>query len=194
MRAADADILIIPGWSGSEDDHWQSRWEKSLTTARRVQQEEWFEPSLDAWAGRIATEVETAQRPVILVAHSVGVITTAHAAPRLPDGKVAGAFLVAPADVDNVESWPITRGYDPVRSLTGFRPAPTAPLPFPAMLVASADDPYCTLERAHEFAAQWGATFIDAGKCGHLNVTSGHGPWPEGLLKFGLFMKGLGEP
>ncbi|MBU2582182.1 MAG: alpha/beta hydrolase [Alphaproteobacteria bacterium] len=192
MRAAEADILIVPGWSGSEDDHWQSRWQRNLKTARRVEQEDWFEPSLDAWIERIKAAVEAARRPVVLVAHSLGAATTVHAASRLPAGKVAGAFLVAPADVDNADKWPVTRGYDPVKSLKGFAPLPREPLPFPAMLVASSNDPYCAFARACELSAFWGAHLIEAGECGHINVTSGHGPWPEGTLRFGLFMKGLG--
>ncbi|MCH9807825.1 MAG: alpha/beta hydrolase [Alphaproteobacteria bacterium] len=192
MKTAHADILIIPGWSGSEKDHWQSRWQRSLKTARRIEQEEWFEPNLEAWSDRIIKAVEIARRPVVLVAHSLGVITLAHTAPRLPEGKIAGAFFVAPADVDNVQDWPVTRGYEASKSLSGFAPIPTATLPFPSMLVASSNDPYCQLGRAKQLSRVWGAKLIEAGEVGHLNVNSGHGPWPEGLLRFGLFMKELG--
>ena len=38
MKTSEADILIIPGWSSSGPDHWQTRWEKNLKTARRVEQ------------------------------------------------------------------------------------------------------------------------------------------------------------
>ena len=41
MRAADADILIVPGLHDSEPDHWQSRWQQKLSTARRVAQQDW---------------------------------------------------------------------------------------------------------------------------------------------------------
>jgi predicted alpha/beta hydrolase family esterase len=33
--------------------------------------------------------------------------------------------------------------------------------------------------------------FIDAGAAGHINVDSGHGPWPEGSLAFANFMAKL---
>ncbi|HYD14828.1 MAG TPA: alpha/beta hydrolase, partial [Hyphomicrobium sp.] len=36
MKTSDVDILIVPGWSSSGPDHWQSRWERTLKTARRV--------------------------------------------------------------------------------------------------------------------------------------------------------------
>jgi serine hydrolase len=55
-----------------------------------------------------------------------------------------------------------------------------APLPFHAAVVASDDDPYVTLARAQAFAAAWGATFVDAGRKGHLNADSALGDWPEG--------------
>ena len=49
MRASEADILIIPGFRGSDPEHWQSRWEAKLPSARRVLQEDWERPKLAAW-------------------------------------------------------------------------------------------------------------------------------------------------
>jgi predicted alpha/beta hydrolase family esterase len=63
---------------------------------------------------------------------------------------------------------------------------------FPSLLLASASDPFCTLERARQFAAAWGAGFIDIGPAGHINAASGYGPWPDGVLRFGAFLKQLG--
>jgi predicted alpha/beta hydrolase family esterase len=193
MRTSEADILIVPGWSDSGADHWQSRWERNLRTARRIEQEDWLRPSRDAWVGRILTAAAGSARPVILVAHSVGVAAVAHAARKMPNGLVAGAFLVAPADVDAAERWPETEGetFDVIAS--GFAPLPLEPLPFPAILVASSNDPYCEIARARQLADAWGATFVDAGALGHINAASGHGPWPEGLLRFGGFLSGLGR-
>ena len=50
------------------------------------------------------------------------------------------------------------------------------------------------LERsiAEKLAGLWGATLVDAGETGHINAASGHGPWPEGLLQFGKFLRALG--
>ncbi|MFY8151337.1 MAG: alpha/beta hydrolase, partial [Hyphomicrobiales bacterium] len=52
MKTSDTDILIVPGWSGSGPDHWQSRWVAKLSTARVVEQEDWHAPSR-LWAERI---------------------------------------------------------------------------------------------------------------------------------------------
>ncbi len=183
MKTSDIDILIVPGWTNSGPDHWQSRWQRKLATARRVEQADWEQPMIGDWVGRIIEAVAAASRPAVIVAHSCGVSAAVHAAHKLPPGMVAGAFLVAAPDLDGSELWPARHG--------GFAPVPLSRLPFPAALVASADDPYCSLPRAREFAAAWGATLIEAGNAGHLNSASGHGPWPEGLMRFGWFLKQL---
>lgn len=185
MKTSDVDILIVPGWTNSEPDHWQSRWQRKLSTARRVEQADWDRPMIGDWVGRIIEAVATATRPAILVAHSCGVPAVIHAAAKLPRGMVAGAFLVAPPDLDNSDIWPATNG--------GFAPVPRAALPFPSLVIASSTDPYCQLQRARDFAADWGSTLVEAGDAGHINIASGHGPWPEGLMRFGWFLKHLGE-
>ena len=73
----------------------------------------------------------------------------------------------------------------------GFAPVPLELLPLPSMLLASSDDPYCRPERARQFAAAWGSEFVDVGPAGHIADRSGHGPWPDGVLRFGRFLAGL---
>lgn len=193
MKTSDVDILIVPGWSGSGPDHWQSRWERNLKTARRVAQEDWFKPDRGKWVGRIIEAIASSSRPVVFVAHSLGVPAVAHVGTKLPRGAVAGAFLVAPADVENAASWPVTQGEVFENSGSGFEPLPRTPLPFPSTLVASSNDPYCSLDQARDLAAAWGSVLVEAGELGHINIASGHGPWPEGLLRFGSFLSELGS-
>jgi hypothetical protein len=181
MKTSDADILIVPGLGGSGPDHWQTRWEGKLSTARRVEQTDWDHPVRDDWTRRLATEVERSERPVILIAHSLGVPTVAHAAPRFAAGAVRGAFLVGLPDLERPD---MPSEIDPA-----FSPLPRDPLPFPSLLVASRDDPFCSYERAEDFAYAWGAAIVDAGQAGHLNSDSGYGPWPEGLMRFAGFLK-----
>jgi len=127
--------------------------------------------------------VETADKPVLLVAHSLGNLAVAHAAPLFPEGKMAGAFLVAVPDLEQEQRPP---EIDPA-----FVPIPMAPLPFPSVVVHSNSGPYCKVERALAFAAAWGSETADAGDAGHINAASGHGPWPEGLMRLGGFLKTL---
>lgn len=194
MKTSDVEILIVPGWSSSGEDHWQSRWQRSLKTARRVEQTDWYHPDRDQWVGKlISTAAKTeSDMPLVLVAHSLGVATAVHAIHEMPPGTVAGAFLVAPADVDEAAHWPVTAGYTFDASAHGFAPLPQTPLSMPSAVVASTNDPYCSIARAKTLAAAWGASFIEAGAMGHINVASGHGPWPEGLMQFGWFLKKVG--
>lgn len=192
MKVADVDIVMVPGWSGSGPDHWQSRWQRNLPNTRRVEQDDWINAQKDQWVGALITTISACQRPTILVGHSLGVMTIAHTAHKLPDGMINGAFLVAPADVEHAEQWPDTDGHylNPVEC--GFAPIPVQPLPFPTALVASSNDPYCAFDRAKYFSKAWRADLVDAGPRGHINIESGNGPWPEGLLRFGKFLQKLG--
>ena len=182
MRTSDVDIIIVPGLSGGTPDHWYSRWEQKLPTARRLTQEDWHQPDLAAWTGELVAAVDVATRPVVLVAHSLGVITVGHAAARISDC-VVGAFLVAPPSADVMRTM---AAVDPA-----FAVMPSTPLPFPAVLVASRDDSYCSWDASVALADAWRTELVDAGMSGHLNSESGHGPWPEGLMRFAGFLKSL---
>lgn len=186
MRVADIDILIIPGWTNAGPDHWQTRWQRNLKTARRVEQADWDTPLCADWVERIVAEAARTTRPAVLVAHSCGVTAVARAAPRLSGTGVIGAFLVAPAALEpEHDIWPARNG--------GFAPVPMERLPFPSKLVASSTDPWCSVERAQEMGRAWGSDVSVIANAGHLNTASGHGPWPEGLLTFGVFLKSLGR-
>jgi predicted alpha/beta hydrolase family esterase len=95
---------------------------------------------------------------------------------------VAGALLVAPPDIDG-PAFPV--------DAVGFTVPAPGPLPFAAVLVASSNDPYCTPEHAGDLAEEWGATLVDIGAHGHVNVASGFGPWPEGRRLLDGFVESL---
>ncbi len=182
MKVKDADILIVPGYTNSGPEHWQTRWQSKLSTARRVEQAEWSKPVREDWTANIVEAVNAAERPVVLVAHSLGVPAMIHGIPQFRT-PVAGAFLVAPPDVANPDIRP--------RHLMTFGPYPRDPLPFPSITIASRNDPYCAFEVAEDIAAAWGSKFIDAGEAGHLNAEAGFGPWPEGSMTFAQFLSRL---
>ncbi|MGB8817182.1 MAG: alpha/beta hydrolase [Rhizobiaceae bacterium] len=179
MKIADANILMVPGYQNSGPDHWQTRWEKKLSTARRVEQAEWTKPVRDEWANKVAEAVNASGRPTVIVAHSLGIPTVINALPQFRQ-RVAGAFFVAPPDVANPAIRP--------KHLMTFGPYPRDPLPFPAVVVGSRNDHYCDFKVAEDIAAAWGALFIDGGESGHINAESGHGPWPEGSMVFAKFL------
>ena len=184
MKTAEAEILLIPGFGDSSPGHWMRRWADKISTARVVEQDNWWTPSKKVWMETLLAEIERATKPVVLVAHSLGCILVAHGAHVLPKDKVRGAFLVAPSDWDRPGLVPEFDGGD-------FVPVPRMPLPFRTHVVASRNDDYCDYAVAHDLATAWGATLQDAGQAGHINLESGHGPWPEGMMSFAHFMARL---
>src|SRR5690606_5593602 len=111
---------------------------------------------------------------IILVAHSLAVSLVLHWAERQHSTNIKGALLVAPADVDSPAHTP-----DVVR---GFAAMPTSKLPFPSIVVASANDTFVTLDRARYFAEHWGSEFINIGSKGHINSASNLRYWEEGQM------------
>jgi hypothetical protein len=167
-----APVLIVPGINGSGPTHWQSHWQRRLARAERVEQSDWARPNLADWTAGLAEAVRR-QPGVILVAHSLGCALVTHFA-RISGGRgVAGALLVAPADVEDDSPR--------CRALGGFAPMPWSRLAFPSLVAASQNDPFAPIGRARAFAQAWGSRFVDLGRAGHVNVESGHGPWTEGL-------------
>jgi len=167
-------VLTVPGLNGSGPSHWQTLWEQSRPDTVRVDLGMWSVPHRNAWATKLDQAISRTQGPVILAAHSLGCLAVAWWAQLTgqPYGwPVAGALLVAPADVDRKEVG---------TELSTFAPAPRLSLPFPSIVVASTDDPWVSMERAHSMAADWGSHFVEVGAHGHLNAASGLGWWPEG--------------
>ena len=97
-------------------------------------------------------------RPAVLICHSLSCSLAAHWAARKNKGRVAAAFVVAPADVESDDRTPA--------STRSFAPIPRAPFPVPTLVVASTNDPYVTFDRARGFAESWGADFCSAGELG----------------------------
>ncbi|WP_375396472.1 RBBP9/YdeN family alpha/beta hydrolase [uncultured Sphingomonas sp.] len=169
-------VLTVPGLGGSGPSHWQTLWEESRPDTHRVELGMWDTPHRNAWVTKLDQAVRRARAPVVIAAHSLGCLALAWWAELSPQPygwPVAGALLVAPADVD--------RRHAP-GELRGFAPTPVKALPFPSILVASTDDPWIEIERARSLASFWGSHFVDVGALGHLNAASGIGWWEEGRL------------
>lgn len=164
-------ILLLPGWQNSDAPHWQSRWE-AVHGDHRVEQHEWMHPRRGDWLARLEEEVLVAPGPVALVAHSLGcILVAAWAAHSRNTARVRAALLAAPGDLER----------DDLRQMIpGWAPIVRQRLPFPSLLIAANDDPYCDAARSRQLAADWGARFVDAGAAGHLNGESGLGDWPQG--------------
>jgi hypothetical protein len=172
---------MVPGWNGSGPTHWQTIWEWNHPEYVRVSQNDWRTVHRPDWVQALDRAILSLSGNVVLVAHSLGCLAVAWWA-AAQDGRVRrveGAMLVAPPDLSSAPGT--------LPALASFTPLPLAPLPFRSLLVASENDPYASIEAAAGFAAHWGSQFVNVGASGHINVDSGHGPWPVGQLLFQRF-------
>lgn len=121
-------------------------------------------------------EAQSIDGPLVVIAHSAGVIATVHWAQRTRR-QVCGALLAAPPDFEQ----PMSEGYPSLEALRagGWLPVPRTSLPFPSIVAASRNDPLATFERVEQMAQAWGSRLIDLGPVGHLNPVSGFGEWPQ---------------
>ncbi|AIP74222.1 alpha/beta fold family hydrolase [Burkholderia mallei] len=106
MNGLSSTVLIVPGLRGHVPDHWQTLLEHRLPNARSVPPLERDGLSCAARMEALDAALRRIAGPVILVAHSAGVMTTVHWA-RLHRREIKGALLAAPADLET----PLPDGY-----------------------------------------------------------------------------------
>ncbi|WP_137992510.1 RBBP9/YdeN family alpha/beta hydrolase [Streptomyces vilmorinianum] len=182
---AESTIVIVPGMREHVEDHWQTILAERLghagRTVRVVPPLVRDRLSRDAQVANVVDVMARITGPVVIVAHSAGVLTTVHWAQchdaDVRGTDVRGALLAVPPDFET----PLPDGYPAPDELAthGWTPVPRKPLPFPSIVAASSDDPLGSLGRVAELARDWGSRLVEIGPVGHLNPASGHGPWPQ---------------
>lgn len=168
-------IVVVPGLRDHVAEHWQTWYADQHERACIVPPLEQHSLSLTARVAALDEVVKAVEGPVVLVAHSAGVLTTVHWA-QAPSRPVRAALLAAPPDFE----LPLPDGYPALQELRdrGWVPLPRRPLPFPTTVAASRNDPLAGFRRVAGMAESWGSRLVDLGDVGHLNPASGHGPWP----------------
>lgn len=169
-------ILIVPGLRGHVPEHWQTLLAQSIPGARTVPPLEIDGLSCAARVAAIEQALAAIDGPVILVAHSAGVLMVAHWAAR-HRRQVQGALLVTPPDLAAV--WPASYPQPDTLRAHGWSPLPRQRLPFRSIVAASSNDHLATLDAVRALAADWGSELVELGAVGHMNPASGFGPWPQ---------------
>ncbi|MFG2226528.1 RBBP9/YdeN family alpha/beta hydrolase [Streptomyces sp. NPDC048644] len=169
-------VVLVPGLRDHVPDHWQTALAARIAGAVTVPPLTDTRLSRDAQVTALNDTLSRIQGPVVLVAHSAGVHTTVHWAAR-HHHTVRGALLATPPDFDT----PLPDGHPGPQTLreNGWLPVPRTPLPFPAIVAASTDDPMARFDRVAALAHDWGSRLVDLGPVGHLNPASGYGDWPQ---------------
>jgi predicted alpha/beta hydrolase family esterase len=160
-----SNTLIVPGLKSSGALHWQTWLEHRVPGSFRVHQRDWTDPHLPDWSSRIRSGIARVPGRIFIVAHSFGALASVQAASDYEE-RIGGVLLVAPADPGRF-------------GIAEY--LPEKPLRFPAIVVASTNDPWMRFESAAYWARRWDAQLINLGRAGHINVEAGYGPWPEAL-------------
>jgi predicted alpha/beta hydrolase family esterase len=168
-------VLIVPGLRDHVEDHWQTLLARKLPRVRTVPPLEHDKLSCAARVAALDAALSQIDGPVVIVAHSAGVMMTAHWA-QSHRREIQGALLAAPADLET----PLPPGYPTPDQLQqhGWLPIPRTRLPFPSIVAASTNDPLARFERVAALADAWGSRLVDIGAAGHLNPAAGYGDWP----------------
>jgi predicted alpha/beta hydrolase family esterase len=175
----DATVVLVPGLRGHVEDHWQTRLAATLPNARTVPPLGKADPGLHTRITLLDQVLADVDGPVVLVAHSAGVLVTVHWAARFHNAAVVGALLATPPTL----ATELPAEYPSVRELRSndWLPIPRLPLPFPSIVAASANDPLANAVRLEALARAWGSRVHQLGPVGHLNPASGFGEWPGAL-------------
>jgi uncharacterized protein len=169
-------VVIVPGLRDHVESHWQTILASHLPRSVTVPRMEIDKLSCSAWVAMLERTLQTIDGPVVLVAHSGGVMIAVHWA-RQHRRPIKGALLATPPDFES----PLPAGYPTMEVLqaNGWLPTPRETLPFPSIVAASTNDPLGRVERVADLAAAWGSRFVDVGAVGHLNPAAGYGEWPR---------------
>jgi len=167
-------VLIVPGLRDHVAEHWQTLLSARLPRVRTVDPMGREDLDCARKVAAIEREANAIKGPLLLVAHSGGVVMVAHWA-KQTQRAVHGALLATPPDFER----PMPAGYPTIDELQGggWLPVPRNRLPFRSIVAASRNDPLGQFDRVGELARDWGSKFVDLGKVGHLNPASGYGYW-----------------
>jgi predicted alpha/beta hydrolase family esterase len=173
-------IVIVYGYEGSGEGHWQRWLEEELRRAHvpHVFPElpEPATPDKDAWVEALAAVTRQAgDAPLTFVCHSLGCWGLDHLLAAGKAGNAHAALLVAPPSPYLL--------FEPIQS---FLPPPRlrtcwAPIAARTLVVGSDNDEHAGPEEFEEVADALGVAHRLLPGSGHINAAAGFGPWPFAL-------------
>ncbi len=179
-------VLVLPNWQGGGPAPWPMHWVQRHGYTL-VAQHDLVRPRRGDWLARldeVVADTAASRDGILLAAHGLGcILVAAWAAFSRHTGRVAGALLVAPTDVERA---------DLRERLPGWSPVLRQRLPFAATVVAHHGDPDGGADRTRDLASDWGAHWLAPGATGH---PAGHaaGDWPAAHVLLPSLQNPLGR-
>jgi predicted alpha/beta hydrolase family esterase len=173
--------VVLPGWQGSGEGHWQTWLEARLRDLGRETRRPGFadldNPELADWLGSLRRALADLPADGFdVVAHSLGAVLWLHHVAAPGDSpRPARVLLVAPPSpattiVEIAAFFPPPMDVDAIRQHADG-----------TVLVAGDNDPYTPegIAAAYGLPLKIATTVVPGG--GHLNVEAGYGEWPAVL-------------
>jgi hypothetical protein len=170
--------VIVPGYGGSGETHWQTHWQKGSADYSRIAPQSFDAPDLEGWLKALDDSVAAQPTPPVIVSHSLGCLLTAEYLHRT-SRQISGAFMVAVPDPDGPNF--------PKEDAAEFADFYRGELIWPALVIASSNDPYASPGFASAVTQSWGAEIIQIGAHEHISEM---GSWEEGNNLLSAFCAG----
>jgi predicted alpha/beta hydrolase family esterase len=173
-------IIIVYGYGGSGPGHWQ-RWLETELQRRHApvmfpELPDTSAPQKDAWVEALANVLAGVPgEPVTLVCHSLGCWAVDHLFAEHGVFGVRAALLVAPPSPFLIFE-PADSFFPPPRRASAW-----APIAAQTLLVGGDNDEFTSPEEFEEIARTISVGCQIIPGVAHVNVDSGHGPWPFAL-------------
>ncbi|WP_234697204.1 RBBP9/YdeN family alpha/beta hydrolase [Nitrosophilus alvini] len=165
-------MLILHGWGGSDYPHWQS-WlaselAKDYGTLSFPLLMHPHHPNRHRWMKKVKNIMKTFS-PTTVICHSLACTLWFWLCNEGEVEEVQRLLLVAPPRLDcDIE---IIKSFFPVET-------PKRLFAKEAMMVVSTNDPYMSIQEAHELQNFLNIEMLILENAGHINTDSGYGEWP----------------
>ncbi|WP_100487503.1 RBBP9/YdeN family alpha/beta hydrolase [Sporolactobacillus pectinivorans] len=188
-------FLILHGFGGSTDGHWQEWLSKKLDeNGFKVyfpQFPDWNRPQKSVWLSALNGTMEAISNDekLIVIAHSLGCVLWLHYAAQKTRRKVSRAVLVSPpASSPGPEMLNVffpeasERKMEAEEAVQSFYPFPDNKKTLSSaadqtVIITSTTDPFLPGDSVFDYRA-YGVPILLLPNKGHINVSSGFGPWP----------------
>ena len=165
-------VLIIHGWGGSDEPHWQawlaSELARNYGCVNFLRFSDVEYPHLSTWSNELVDALEDF-KPDAVVCHSVANTLWFHLCNEKRIKPVKELFLVAPPSMSCS-----------IKELQSFFPIHTPKTLYcnKAILISSTNDPYMSIGEAKKLQNDLNIKMKILENAGHINADSGYGKWP----------------